>query len=214
MSMVTQNKRQETSIFSIKASTVQSGVCLYCGLQNAEGMNFCQRCGNLIEMAGVSKSPSYYSRIHIGNSLGANPLIKGNIRSDSQETSIKSSSNNLGSLADAYEKRHLLAGSRSTVSSRISGICQIDGCKSGLKIQGICSKGVCCRGACGRKFCNDHDGKFDIRDSKFKGHICSQCAPRVNRCKTIMLSTIFCIMSLVILVLIGLIITFDDSHYF
>ena len=73
--------------------------------------------------------------------------------------------------------------------------------------------GVCCYGACGRKFCNDHDGKFEIRDSKFKGYVCSQCAPKVNRCKMIMLTTTFGLMFIVILFLIGLIVIFDEDFY-
>ena len=75
--------QQKHSPLSVKAASVQSGYCMHCNHQNIEGMNFCEKCGNLLDISGVSQSQSNYSKINVGNSIGGNPLIKGNIRSES-----------------------------------------------------------------------------------------------------------------------------------
>ena len=36
-------------------------------------------------------------------------------------------------------------------------------------------------GGCGRNFCRDHDGRYLIDASQYRGHVCIECAPKIEQ---------------------------------
>ena len=57
----------------------------------------------------------------------------------------------------------------------------------------------------------EHDGKYLVKDTNFKGKVCINCALKVNYCKSITMIIFFLILFLILAFMIVLIVMFDDE---
>ena len=66
-------------------------------------------------------------------------------------------------------------------------LCDFADCAKDKKSWGQCSKSFCWGslqvGGCGRNFCRDHDGRYLIDSSQFRGLVCIECAPKIEQKK-------------------------------
>ena len=162
--------------------------CFHCKLQNPEGTNFCQNCGNMM-ISNQTDTLSYNSgAVTVVDNAGG-PRILSQMdtpTSQSGSTVIDQSSSSKfggksaniflqGSQDEVFERNESTVNNPLLLSNNNlkNTQCEILNCQSGRRVVGICQKKllICCANGCNRHFCGEHDGKHYMNISE-SGIVC------------------------------------------
>ena len=72
--------------------------------------------------------------------------------------------------------------------------CGFFGCESDTQAIGKCTAYIFNIGCCERNFCINHDGKSLVETSEYRGKICIECAPKVQKTRQTLLILSFMLM--------------------
>lgn len=77
---------------------------------------------------------------------------------------------------------------------------------------GQCTAGLFGSGACGRNYCMNHDGRQLVQTSEYRGKVCLECAPKVQKTRTCVIVLSFVTVLIIALIVIALVIRYAPNN--